>query len=121
MRIMLHICYYGPAGAARSFAGEMIHSGIVDRIRSLPGNIQYDYFSHLTDEKSVLLISEWQDRTYLKAYYESEEMKELCALCNKYDLHMHMDKYMSDATISKESLQLIRRYVIETIDSESRK
>ena len=57
-----YIYYSGENGSARKFAKEMISSGTVDAIRNETGNIRYDYFFPLGDEKTVLLIDSWENQ-----------------------------------------------------------
>ncbi len=65
MAIMVHITYKGSANNAQLFTNEMLDSGIIEKIRKNPGNLQYDYFIPISDPHSVLLIDCWKDQQAL--------------------------------------------------------
>ena len=86
----------GKNGNARAFAEEMEASGIADRIRAEEGNLRYQYFLPLNDPETVLLIDSWRDQAAIDAHHQSPMMSELAALREKYDLHMHVERYVSE-------------------------
>ena len=45
MTITVNILYQGKGENARLFAGGMVSSGLVDKIRQQSGNLRYEYFS----------------------------------------------------------------------------
>ena len=94
MSFTININYKGKNGSARKFANEMISSGIVDEIRSKVGNLKYEYFEPLDDKETILLIDSWKDQESLDKHHESETMKKIIELRNKYDLHMKVEKYI---------------------------
>ncbi len=96
MCFTINIYYKGQNGSAKNFANEMISSGIVDEIRSKEGNLRYEYFEPLEDKESILLIDSWKDQKSLDLHHESETMKKIMELRDKYDLHMKVEKYMLD-------------------------
>ena len=96
MSFTVNIYYKGQNGSAKKFANEMISSGIVDEIRSKEGNIRYDYFEPLEDKETILLIDSWKSQESLDKHHESETMKKIMDLRNKYDLHMKVEKYVLD-------------------------
>ena len=59
--ITVNIYYTGKNGAARTFAEEMIRSGVVSAIRAEEGNLRYEYFFPMEDPETVLLIDRWRD------------------------------------------------------------
>ena len=81
MSLTVNLYYTGKSGSARRFAEEMESSGVADRIRQEPGNEKYDYFIPMNDPE---------------AHHASPMMKELADLREKYDLHMHVERYVSD-------------------------
>ena len=94
--ITVTLYYKGKNGNARAFAEEMEASGIADRIRAEEGNLRYQYFLPLNDPETVLLIDSWRDQAAIDAHHQSPMMSELAALREKYDLHMHVERYVSE-------------------------
>ena len=94
--ITLHLFYTGAPGNARRFAEEMETSGVADRIRREPGNMRYDYYFPMTDPDTVLLIDAWQDQAGIDAHHASPMMVEIARLREKYDLHMTVERFVSE-------------------------
>ncbi len=88
MSITVNIYYSGRNGVACKFAEEMISSGTVSAIRKEPGNLRYEYFYPVEDEETVLLIDSWESQESIDAHHETEMMKKIFELREKYDLHM---------------------------------
>lgn len=95
MSLTINIYYTGKNGSARKFAEEMISTGIVDKIRKEEGNLKYDYFFPMNDNETLLLIDSWKDQESLDIHHQSEMMKEIAELREKYDLHMKVEKYIA--------------------------
>lgn len=96
MAIVINIYYSGENGNALKFAEEMVSSGIVNNIRAEKGNIRYDYFSPLEDKETILLIDSWKDQHSIDMHHESPMMEQIIRLREKYDLHMRVERYISD-------------------------
>lgn len=96
MAITVNIYYSGKRGNAKKFAEEMVASGIVKDIRAEEGNIRYDYFLPIDSEETVLLIDSWKDQISLDKHHASPMMARIAELRNKYDLHMKVERYVSD-------------------------
>lgn len=96
MAVTVNIYYTGEANNARKFAEEMMSSGTVDKIRAEKGNIRYEYFFPLNDESTVLLIDSWENQQAIDVHHESPMMKTIIELREKYDLHMKVERYVSD-------------------------
>ena len=97
MSLTVNLYYTGTHGSARRFAEEMISSGTVDAIRAEPGNLKYDYFIPFDDPETVLLIDSWENQKAIDTHHASPMMQTIAALRNKYDLHMRVERYVSDA------------------------
>ncbi len=108
MAITVNIYYSGKNGNAVKFAKEMISSGLVQSIRSEKGNLSYDYFLPMDDNETVLLIDSWQDQAALDVHHGLPLMGQIAALREKYDLHMKVEKYVSDDSISEKDKTFIR-------------
>ena len=93
MSLTINIYYTGTNGNARKFAEEMVSSWLVDRIRAEEWNEKYEYFFPMEDKETVLLIDRWKDKEALDIHHESEMMKEIAELRDKYQLHMKVEMF----------------------------
>ena len=86
MSITVNLRYSGKGNAALDFAKEMTESGTVEKIRAEKGNLRYEYYLPLFDaspNKTVLLIDQWENQNAID-------------LRDKYDLHMTVERFLSD-------------------------
>lgn len=97
MSITVNIYYTGQNGSARAFAGEMTRTGVVSAIRAEEGNEGYSYFFPMDEPETVLLIDRWRDQAAIDAHHLSPMMAQIAALREKYDLHMRVERFLSDA------------------------
>lgn len=109
MAITINIYYSGENGNAVKFANEMVSSGLVDRIRKEDGNLRYDYFFPMDDKETVLLIDSWENQSALDVHHSLPLMGEIAALREKYDLHMKVERYLSDDTSPEHDNKFIRK------------
>lgn len=109
MNITFNIYYKSENGNAKKFAKEMISSGIVDEIKLKKGNLRYEYFIPLNDDNTILLIDSWKNQEALDSHHNSETMKKIMELRNKYDLHMTVEKYIKDDINMKDNDKFIRK------------
>ena len=109
MNITFNIYYKSENDNAKKFAEEMISSGIVDEIRSKKGNLRYEYFIPLNDDSKVLLIDSWENQEALDNHHNSDTMKKIMELRNKYDLHMKVEKYIKDGSNMEGNNKFIRK------------
>ena len=96
MAITVNLYYTGKNGAARAFAEEMVSSGTVDLIKNEHGNLKYDYFIKMDEPETVLLIDSWESQAAIDLHHASPMMKKIIELREKYDLHMRVERYISD-------------------------
>src|SRR5699024_60792 len=96
MSLTVNLYYTGKNGSARNFAEEMESGGGADRIRKEQGNEKYKYSIPLDDPETSLLNDSWKNQESLDAHHASPMMQELADLRNKYDLHMRVERYISD-------------------------
>ena len=94
--ITVNLYYKGANGSARAFAEEMEESVIADAIRAEEGNLRYQYFQPLDDPETILLIDSWTDQAAIDAHHVSPMMAQLAALREKFDLHMTVERFVSD-------------------------
>lgn len=98
MAITINIYYSGKGGNARKFAEEMVLTGVVSDIRAEEGNIRYEYYFPMDDKETVLLVDSWKDQRSLDVHHGSPMMEKIAELREKYDLHMRVERYVSDET-----------------------
>lgn len=104
MSITVNLRYTGKNGNARKFAEEMISSGTVEKIRSEKGNLRYEYYLPLEgDDETVLLIDSWENQEAIDVHHASPMMKTIAELRDKYDLHMTVERFVSDENGVPES------------------
>lgn len=103
MSITVNLYYKGTNGAARRFAEEMESSGTADAIRAEDGNLRYEYFIPMNDPETILLIDSWRDQEALDIHHASSMMATIAALRDKYDLHMEVERFISDDGQTDES------------------
>lgn len=109
MSIVVNIYYKGENGAAKAFAREMTSSGIVDEIRREKGNLRYEYFLPFDDEETVLLIDEWTDQKAIDAHHASDMMIKIATLREKYDLHMRVERFVSEDSENPADDKFVRK------------
>ena len=97
---IMNIYYTGTNGNARQFASEMEYSGLKKKIREEEGNLRYEYFYPVNDDETVLLID---------FHPASPMMVEIAKLRDKYDLHMRVERYVSDDTNENVDHEFIRK------------
>lgn len=96
MAITINIYYYGKNGNAKKFAQEMMMTEVVDSIRKEEGNLKYEYYFSMEDEETLLLIDSWKDQNAIDQHHASPMMEQIIKLREKYDLHMRVERYVSD-------------------------
>ena len=108
--ITVNLYYTGKDGSAGAFAEEMVKSGVVSAIRAEEGNLRYEYFFPMDDPETVLLIDQWHDQAAVDAHHASPMMAQIAALREKYDLHMKVERFVSDdAGLPEKDLKFIKR------------
>jgi len=94
----VNIYYSGVEGNAKKFAEEMVSSGIISDIRAEEGNLKYEYFFPMDDKETVLLIDSWKNQHSIDIHHASPMMAKITELREKYNLHMKVERYVSDET-----------------------
>lgn len=109
MAITVNIYYSGKGNNAEKFAEEMISSGTVAKIKAEEGNLKYDYFFPVDDHSIVLLIDSWANQEALDIHHKSPMMQTIITLREKYDLHMKVERYISDDEIPEADKKYIKK------------
>ena len=110
MSIIVNLRYTGKDGSARAFAEEMTKSGTVEAIRKENGNLRYEYYLSFDDPETVLLIDEWTDQSAIDRHHASPMMQKITELRDKCDLHMTVERYVSDEDgVPDKDEQFIRK------------
>ena len=108
--ITVNLYYTETNGSAPAFAEEMVQTGVVTAIRAEDGNLRYEYFFPMDDPETVLLIDQWRDQEAIDVHHASPMMGKIAALREKYDLHMKVERFVSeDAGLPEKDLKFIKR------------
>ena len=115
MAITVNLRYTGKNGAAQAFAREMISSGTVEKIRAEKGNLSYEYYLPFGEEaggedssETILLIDSWENQEAIDLHHATPMMKTIAELREKYDLHMTIERFVSDDKIPEQDKNFIR-------------
>ncbi len=84
-------------------------TGVVSDIRAEEGNIRYEYYFPTDDKETVLLVDSWKDQRSLDVHHGSPMMEKIAELREKYDLHMRVERYVSDETGSSAADRIFLR------------
>ena len=114
MAITVNLRYTGKRGAAQAFAREMISSGTVEKIRAEKGNLRYEYYLPFgeaagDENDTILLIDSWENQEAIDLHHASPMMQTIAALREKYDLHMTIERFVSDDKIPEQDKGFIRK------------
>jgi len=116
MAITVNLRYTGKNVAAQAFAREMISSGTVEKIRSEKGNLRYEYYLPFDEAadgedntETILLIDSWENQEAIDLHHASPMMKTIADLREKYDLHMTIERFVSDDNIPEHDKGFIRK------------
>ena len=120
MAITVNLRYTGKNGAEQAFAREMISSGTVEKIRAEQGNLRYEYYlpfgeaagdqpNGTKSEDTILLIDSWENQEAIDLHHASPMMQTIAALREKYDLHMTIERFISDDKIPEQDKGFIRK------------
>ena len=108
--ITVNLYYTGTDGSARAFAEEMVSSGTVAAIRAEDGNVRYEYFFPMDDPETVLLIDQWRDQAAIDVHHASPMMAQIAALREKHDLHMRVERFVSDDSgLPEKDMKFIKK------------
>ncbi len=109
MSITVNLRYKSKNGSAKKFAEEMVSTGTVDKIRNEDDNLRYEYYQSLEDPETILLIDSWKDQQSIDVHHDSPMMKTIMELREKYDLHMTVERYISDEGMPEKDAYFIRK------------
>ena len=122
MAITVNLRYTGKKGAAQAFAREMISSGTVEKIRAEKGNLRYEYYlpfgeetngddhsNGTNSEDTILLIDSWENQEAIDLHHATPMMKTIAELREKYDLHMTIERFVSDDNIPEQDKAFMRK------------
>ena len=87
----------------------MISSGTAKAIRNESGNLRYEYYQSVDDPETILLIDSWKDQESIDVHHASPMMKTIMELREKYDLHMTVERYISDDEMPEKDNDFIRK------------
>ncbi|MBQ5471791.1 MAG: antibiotic biosynthesis monooxygenase, partial [Treponema sp.] len=78
------------------------------------GNLRYEYylpFGETADNENdtILLIDSWENQEAIDLHHASPMMKTIATLREKYDLHMTIERFVSDDKIPEQDKGFIRK------------
>ena len=97
MSITLNLYYTGKSGTAKMFMEEMEKSGLADKVRNKEGNESYEYFYSVRDKETILLVDRWKDDDALHFHHNSDDMKKIAELKDKYELKLKVERYVTES------------------------
>ena len=109
MAISVNIYYSGKNGNAKKFVEEMESSGTVAEIRAEVGNLRYEYFLPIDDPETILLIDSWKDQKSIDVHHATPMMDQIMKLREKYDLHMKVERFVSDDSMPESDQKFLRK------------
>ena len=80
--ITVNIYYTGTNCSERAFAAEIESTGIGDEIKNEPGNLRYQYFFHLNELETILLIDSLTDQAAIDAHLSCPMKAKILATTN---------------------------------------
>ena len=64
----------------------------------------------MEDPETVLLIDQWRDQAAIDAHHASPMMGEIAALREQFDLHMTVERFVTDDDdLPEQDLKFIKR------------
>jgi quinol monooxygenase YgiN len=63
----------------------------------------------MDDPETILLIDSWENQAAIDAHHASPMMKTIAELRDKYDLHMTVERYVSDDNMPDKDAAFIRK------------
>lgn len=76
-----------------------------DAIRKKDGCLRYDYFIPTKEDNCVFLIDSWKNQQALNEHHKSDLMPKIAELRDKYDVHMTVERYISEENIDTEYIR----------------
>lgn len=96
MSIALNVYYKGKNGSAKTFVTEMEKRGVADNIRNKEGNLCYEYYNSLRNVDEILLVEVWKDDDTLHFHHDSDDIKKIAELKDKYELEQLVKRYVTE-------------------------
>ncbi len=93
-KMMLLVRYKTKPDTRESFMKEVMSSGVLGKIREEDGCVSYDYYHDVAEPEEILLVEEWQSEEQQKQHLQTEHMKILKAIKEKYVLETSVRKIM---------------------------
>ena len=106
MVITINIRYTGRNSAVKFFLKEMKDCGAIDKIRSEPGNLRYEYYWSLEDPETVLLVGSWSSKEAVDTYLSLPLMETIAELREKYDIHMYVEHYVRAEDVPSDKVYM---------------
>lgn len=63
----------------------------------------------VNDKETILLIDSWENQEAIDAHHQTPMMNKITELRNKYDMHMRVERYVSNEDIPNKDKAFIRQ------------
>ena len=70
--------------------------------------VNYDYFYPIDDAETVLLIDSWENQEAIDVHHGTPMMDTIFKLREKYNLHMKVERYISNDEIPEKDKNFIK-------------
>ena len=84
--ILLLVKYQMKPATRTLFVDEVISSGVLEKIKEEDGFISYNYYYDAVDPDCLLLVEEWQSQMQQQQHLQSDHMRILKEIKEKYVL-----------------------------------
>lgn len=93
--IEIHVKYYFENNEKRdAFYKEAKEAGVIDASRAEAGNIRYDYYYPIEEEKTIFLLEQWKNASSTEVHNAAEHFAHLQKIKEKFVEKTEIIKYM---------------------------
>lgn len=91
--LVLLVTYKTGPNMREAFVAEVTASGILEQIRQEDGFVSYDYYYAAADQDRLLLVEEWVSEEHQKQHLQTDHMRRLQEIKEKYVLETAVRKF----------------------------
>ena len=91
--LVLLVTYKTKPDMRENFVSEVSVSGILEQIRGEDGFVSYDYYYDAADPDRLLLVEEWASEERQKHHLQTDHMRRLQEIKEKYVLETAVRKF----------------------------
>lgn len=91
--IVMNVIYETKDNSVLDYVKEVKEIGLQESIKQEAGCLNYEYYSSLDHPNKVFLLEQWENDEVLFKHSESENMKKLKEIKNKYNVTTSINKF----------------------------